>query len=217
MPREKLVKYGASSLEEFELLAIILGSGTKNDDVFTISKNIIASIESIKNLKDYSYLELTKIKGIKLAKATKLIASIELAKRIFEYVPKKIRLKNPKSIYDLIKLDFIGKEQEELMIIFVDRKSILISKKIMAIGTNEMINVDLRAIVKEAIKINAFGLILVHNHPSDNLFPSESDLKTTKLLNKMLKIFNITLLDHLIISENNYYSFLEHHNLKLEA
>ena len=108
LPREKLVKYGVKYLEEYELLAIILGFGSNDENVFELSKRILASVSSVNNLLNLSYEDLIKIKGIKSAKATKIIASIELAKRIFSYRPNSYILDNPLEIYQMFRYDFIN-------------------------------------------------------------------------------------------------------------
>ena len=123
MPREKLIKFGVNNLEEYELLAIILGFGSSDEDVFELSKRILSSVGSINNLLDLSYLELIKIKGIKKAKATKIIASIELAKRIFSYRPDNMVLSNPSEIYRVFKYDFMNLKQEELIVLFLDNRT----------------------------------------------------------------------------------------------
>ena len=119
LPREKLIKYGPQVLDESELLAIILGVGSKDEDVFILSKRILESLNNISDILEITYEELTMIKGIKEAKATKILASIEFAKRIFSYQSNKIKLDNPKDIYSLLRFDFIDKMHEEFFVLFL--------------------------------------------------------------------------------------------------
>ena len=213
MPREKLIKFGVNNLEEYELLAIILGFGSSDEDVFELSKRILSSVGSINNLLDLSYLELIKIKGIKKAKATKIIASIELAKRIFSYRPDNMVLSNPSEIYRVFKYDFMNLKQEELIVLFLDNRTRLIKKVKISKGNSNLVFIDLKEIFNEAIKCMANNIILLHNHPSDYLKPSESDLETTRKIIEAAKFFEINVLDHLIFGSSNYFSFAENHLL----
>lgn len=210
LPREKLVKYGVSYLEEYELLSIILGFGSNNESVFDLSKRILSSVDSVCDLIDLTYEELIQIKGIKSAKATKIIASIELAKRIFQYKREDVRLDNPADIYNLIAYDIAYKKQEEFLVLFLNKGLKLISKKILAIGNDNLISIDIKQILRLAIKLGASNLVLVHNHPSGTLKPSEADVETTKKIIEAANLMDINIIDHLIISIDGYYSFLEH-------
>lgn len=211
LPREKLIKYGANTLAEYELLAIILGVGNSDENVFDLSKNILSQYQNLKELLDLSYEELIKYKGIKQAKATKIIASIEFAKRIFEYQPNKIKLDNPDVIYSLMRFELENKTHEEFFVLFLDKALRLQKKLKLASGTNDSLTVEIKDIFRTAIKYDSLNIILIHNHPSGTLTPSKSDIKTTKLIVTAAKILEINVLDHLIISANGYYSFMKNH------
>lgn len=214
MPREKLIKYGVKNLEEYELLSIILGFGSNSENVFDLSKRILEELNSIRDLLDLSYEELTNIKGIKSAKATKIIASIELAKRIFSYKSEDVFLDNPKEIYRVFKYDFIGLKHEEFMVLFLDKRVRLIKKKMFSKGNNNLVLIDIKEIFNEAIKCSCCSLVLLHNHPSDYLVPSDSDINTTNRIISAGKLLEIDVLDHIIIGSNSYYSFLENDLIK---
>ena len=211
LPREKLIKYGPTRLEEYELLSIILGVGSKDEDVFLLSKRILESLNNIKDILDITYEELISIKGIKCAKATKILASIEFAKRIFSYNSEPLRLDNPTDIYSLLQFDFLGKMHEEFFVLFLDKRLRLIKKEVMAIGAENIIHLDFKKILKTAIKCNASNLVLAHNHPNGSIKPSDSDIETTKRLKEAALLVEINIIDHLIIAKNNYYSFLKEH------
>ena len=213
LPREKLIKYGAQTLAEYELLAIILGVGSSDENVFELSKKILNSYSNIKELLDVTYLELIKIKGIKQAKATKIIASIEFAKRIFEYKPSKVKFDNPETIYSLMRLELENKTHEEFFVFYLDKGLRLIKKELIAIGTTDTILYDIKKIFQFALKYNSSNLILVHNHPSGSLHPSESDLLATQKIIKAAESLDINILDHIIISNDGFYSFLSEHKL----
>lgn len=214
LPREKLIKYGAENLTEYELLAIILGVGSSSDNVFDLSKRILADYSNIKELLDVSYEELIKIKGIKMAKATKIIASIEFAKRIFEYKPSKIKFDNPKIIYSFMRLDIENKTHEEFFVLYLDKRLHLIKKDLITIGTNDLVIFDIKEIFKRALKYGSSNLILVHNHPSGYLNPSQSDIDATLKAITAGNSLDINIIDHVIISNEGYYSFLENHKLQ---
>lgn len=211
LPREKLIKYGASYLAEYELLAIILGVGSPGENVFELSKNLIESFSNLKQLLDVTYEELVKIKGIKKAKATKILASIEFSKRIFEYIPSNIRFDNPNTIYSFMRLELESKTHEEFFVLFLDKKLRLIRQHQIAKGGLDSLAFEIKDILRLAIKIDSRNIVLVHNHPSGSLKPSDSDLETTKRVVDAANAVDILVVDHLIISSKGYYSFLENH------
>ena len=213
LPRERLIKYGPKSLEVEELFAIILGTGTKDEDVFTLSKRIFDE-NNLHALLDLTYQELIKIKGIKNAKATKIIASIELAKRIFSYVPSDLRYDNPMTIFNQLKSYYLGKKNEELVCLYLDKRFHLIKMQSLSSGDDNRVLVDQNKLFRFALKYDSKYLMLVHNHPSGILEPSTNDLLVTKAILEQAEKLEIILLDHIIISNQGFYSFLEHKMLK---
>ena len=209
-PREKLKKYGVKNLTDEELIAIILRCGTKNMSV----KDLAIKIKKeFKNLSDLSYIELSKIKGMGEVKAITLLAAIELGIRSTYKEDKNIKLNRPENIYEFFKNKLIHLKQENLIAVFLDNKNKLIAYKTIFIGTINMSISHPREIFKEAIKNSCVYIILVHNHPSGDPTPSIADLKFTNQVYKTGKIIGIPLLDHLIIGNNNYYSFYDNGDL----
>ena len=213
LPREKLIKYGSQNLAEYELLAIILGVGSSSENVFELSKRIIDSFDNLKELLDLTYEELIKIKGIKQAKATKIIASIEFAKRIFEYKPAKQKLANPYQIYSFMRYELECKAHEEFFVLYLDKRLRLIKKILLAKGGIDVLSIETMEIFKYAIKLESSNIVLIHNHPHGTLNPSDSDIDTTNIILNIANNLQICVIDHLIISEQGYYSFLENHKL----
>ncbi len=213
LPREKMIIYGAQNLTESELLAIILGVGSSSENVFELANKIISECDNLKELLDITYEELIKIKGIKQAKATKVIASIEFAKRIFEYKPVKQKLDNPHSIYSFMHLELENKNHEEFFVLYLDKRLRLIKKVLLAKGGMDVLGFAIKDIFKYAVKFDSNNLILIHNHPSGTLRPSDSDIETTNKIVLAAKNLEICVIDHLIISEEGYYSFLENHKI----
>ena len=213
LPREKLIKYGAQTLAEYELLAIILGVGSSDENVFDLAKKIISLYPNIKDLLEITYLELIKIKGIKEAKATKIIASIEFAKRIFEYKPARVKVDNPETIYSLMRFELENKTHEEFFVLYLDKQLRLIKKELIATGTDDMILFDIKKIFKTALKCDSNNLVLVHNHPSGTLCPSVSDIEATKKIISAAENLEINILDHVIITNSGFYSFAKKHKM----
>ena len=208
-PRERLLSVGASNLSDEELISIILRSGYKSVNVKSLSNSLLTNIDGIKNLKEISVKELSNIKGIGLTKAISIIASIELGKRVYSYNEDKVKLNKPNIIYEKFKYLFMGKKQEYFYTLYLDNSNNLIESKLLFIGTIDSASVHPREIFKGAVKLSASSIILMHNHPSDNLNPSINDLEFTDNINELSKMMGIKLLDHIIFGENNYFSFKE--------
>ncbi len=213
-PREKLIENGAESLSTSELLAIILEGGVKDTNVSELAFKLLKEVGNLKNFLDLSITELTKIKGIGPAKATKILATVELGKRIIlEEDKQKIKLNNAKNIYLYSRSFFYGLNQECFFCLFLNSSFHLLTHKLLFKGTMTKSSVHPREIFKEAYKINASYIICLHNHPSSNVNPSKKDIEFTNYLVKLGILHGIPILDHLIIYNNKYYSFLENNLL----
>ncbi|MBQ1496569.1 MAG: DNA repair protein RadC [Bacilli bacterium] len=213
-PRERFIKYGAEYLSNEEILSIVLKTGSKSMNVKELSSNILKEVKDIRNLKDYPLNRLIKINGIKEVKAVTLLASIELGKRVYEEKDELyIRLDNSKKVYDYIKKDLINKKQEYFYSIYLDSKKNLIEKKLLFIGTLNKANVHPREIFKYACLLSSDSIVIVHNHPSNDVLPSKEDLILTKNLVDIGKTIGINVIDHIIVGNNNYYSFYENNDL----
>ncbi|CCV64066.1 DNA repair protein RadC [Alteracholeplasma palmae J233] len=210
MPRERLEKLGASALKTEELIAILLSTGTKETNVFDLSKQILEKLLSLDELKNLTYEELLTIKGIKKAKASKIIAAVELGRRL-SYIGNehKHKLNHLEDVYKLVSYDLSNKEQEHFMVIYLNSKSEIIQKQTVFIGTINQTVIHPREIFKQAIRLNSVAIICLHNHPSGNSDPSRADIESTKNLVLASELLNISLVDHLIIGKNEYYSILE--------
>ena len=205
LPREKLILNGSEALSDDELLAILLGYGSKDEDVFSLSKRLINDY-GFTHLFNMSYNDLSKIKGIKEAKATKLLALFEIARRISKKEYLNNPLKEPIDIYNFIISDYLFLDYEKLTVIYVNSKCNPIHKKEYSLNEASRVNFPIQTIIKHALEYNAYGIFLVHNHPSGDPKPSYEDLKSTNDTQDILKKLNIYLLDHIIISNNKFYS-----------
>lgn len=212
-PRERLVNYGRENISNKELISIILKTGLKGKNVNDISIELLNKYD-LEDLKDISINDLTKINGIGETKAIELIAAIELGKRIFLQSSKeKIKLDNPNTIWKDSKYLISGKKQELFYCYYFDNKQQLIKRKLLFVGTLNSSVTHTREVFKEAYKLSASSIICIHNHPSNDPTPSKADIEFTKVLMETGQIQGIPVLDHIIVTENKFYSFYEH-NIK---
>lgn len=215
-PRERLMAFGPESLNTYELLAILLRVGTKNDSVIDVSKRLVNSLPELNELRNQTIDELVKIRGIGKTKAITILAALELGKRVLENKQEKIQLSSPKVVFDLLHYELKDLKQEVLIALYLDLKTNLIAKKEIFRGSLNQSLVHPREIFKYAVKYSAYQIILVHNHPSGDPYPSKQDIELTKAIEKAGKMLQIYLLDHIVIGEKNYLSiktFEENKNL----
>ena len=201
-PREKLAVKGAESLKNDELLAILLGSGVQGKDVRKLSKEIVSIMDS-----DFDNLTLDKlcdIHGLGPAKASQLLASIELSKRYL--IQNNKRITSAQEVYNELK-SFSTKSQEHFLTITLDGASHIINTRTVFIGTLNQSIVHPREVFADAIADRAAGIIIAHNHPSGTLEASRADIQITQRLKEVSKLVGIELLDHVILSKHGFYSF----------
>ena len=210
-PRERLIKYGVSSLSNEELLAIILKNGSKGKSAKDLAINILKEIGEIDNLKNINIHTFDNIKGLGLVKKIELLVLVELGKRIFleNNKKKKVQYLNPNIIFNDNKYLFQGLKQEYFYVCYLDSKKYLIERKLLFMGTVDRSLVHPREVFKNAYLCSASGIICMHNHPSGDLIPSRADLEITKTLVEIGRIQGIDVLDHLIVSDTNYFSFYD--------
>lgn len=214
-PRERLINNGVEVLSDEELLAVILKTGTKELSAKDLSGLILSKVKGINNLSEYNLEKLKSIKGIGEAKACLILACIELSKRITKELKSinNIKFNNCEIVYNYYK-DIIGnKKQEYFYCIYLDNNKKIIKDKLLYIGTINYSIVHPREVFKEAYMLSASAIICVHNHPSGNTLPSTQDLELTKNLVSIGNLLGIKVLDHIIIANNNYYSFLENNDI----
>lgn len=203
-PREKLIKKGANSLKNYELLAVLLGSGVQGKDVIKLSHEIVKLFEE-----DFENLNLEKLSGIHglgLAKASQILSSIELSRRYLIKQNKKIT--SAKDVYDELR-EYQNKQQEYFLTLYLDGANHLIQTKIITIGILNQSLVHPREVFSYAIEKRCATVIVAHNHPSGILEASIEDINVTKRLKESGKILGIELLDHLIITKDGYLSLKE--------
>jgi len=210
-PREKMLLKGKSALSDAELVAILIGSGSKNESAVTLSKRILASIDNnLNSLGKLSVLELQRFKGIGEAKAISIMTALELGRRRrLEEALELPTVTSSKAIFNIMQ-PLIGELQhEEFWIVYLNNSNKVIYKDQLSKGGLTGTLVDVRLVFKRGIELNATAIILCHNHPSGKLQPSNADKQITSKLIKAGETLDIKVLDHLIVTENAYFSFAD--------
>ncbi len=209
-PREKFIKLGKENLSDHELLMLLLKTGTKDKSVNILCYEILNDIGCIDKLKNVDYSTLLKYKGIGMTKAIDLLVAVELGKRIFlKNSDKIVKLNSSSKIFEYVRYLLHDKKQEHFYCLYLDFKKNLIVSKLLFVGTLNRSVVHPREIFKEAYLVNAAYIICVHNHPSGDLKASSGDIHFTKVLLEISHLQGIVLLDHLIVSNDAYYSFYD--------
>lgn len=206
-PRERLLQHGSDKLSAPELLAIILGSGTKAAPVLKLANELIAHFGTLGRLSEATIEELCQIKGIGQAKAIQLKACFQLGLRaVNRDIKQKIKIDSPQQAYQLVKDDLETKEREIFMVILKDAKNYLITYQIVAIGSLSELLVHPREVFYPAIRHKAASLILAHNHPTGDPTPSQEDIAMTKTLIEAGHLMGIPIHDHLIVGFQQFIS-----------
>lgn len=210
-PREKLMLKGKAALSDAELIAILIGSGSRNESAVELSRRILSSVDNNLNaLGKLSLAQLTSFKGIGEAKAISIIAAMDLGRRRRgEEALELKQITSSKMIFDIMQ-PIIGElPHEEFWIIYINNSNRVLSKSQLSKGGITSTLVDVRLIFKNALEIGATGIVLSHNHPSGTLKPSEADIKITKKIKLAAESLDISILDHVIVGEHGYYSFAD--------
>lgn len=210
-PREKLMQKGASTLTDTELIAILLGSGTKNLSAVNLSQLLLKHHNhDLGELSKRSVKELQKFKGIGEAKAITIVSAMELSRRRREReaLPK-AKVNGSEDAYQLMQAELVDKLVEEFWIILLTRANSVIKKHLVSRGGTARIAVDPKVIFKIALDYHAASIILVHNHPSNNPRPSQLDIELTERLLEVGKKLGLPVLDHIIFAEDSYFSFVD--------
>lgn len=206
-PRERLIHAGAEALSTTELIAIILGSGSKSKPILQLAQEILTRFGGLRQLADATLIELQEIKGIGLAKAIQLKAALNLGLRASKQeIKPKYRVDHPSHAYYLIKDELENEKREFFVVILQDVKGFVISREIISIGSLSQTLVHPREVFYPAIRHKASSMIVAHNHPSGDPTPSSEDLKLTKILVETGTLLCIPVHDHIIIGQKNYVS-----------
>ncbi len=210
-PREKLLRKGKVSLSDAELIAILIGSGNRDESAVGLSKRILASVDNnLNELGKLSIKELMQFKGIGEAKALTIAAALEIGRRRRgESVHQIAKINSSNDAFELLLPHMGDLRHEEFWIVYLNNANkVLLTSQLSKGGLTGTL-IDLRIIMKQALEIEAVGLILAHNHPSGTLKPSKADEEVTQKIKSAAIILDIKILDHLIITQQDYYSFAD--------
>ncbi len=214
-PREKMQQNGAQHLSDAELLALLIGSGHKGESAVHLMQRLLSSVDN--NILELHAIALEKMmewKGIGLAKAVKIKAALELGKRMHLAAPvARLQCDSSAKAFQLFQpvLSFLA--HEEFWVAYLNHQNKLLLRYCLSKGGIASTTVDLRLLLKKALEVGATGLLIAHNHPTGNLQPSKADLVLTEKIKTAAEAIDIQLLDHLIVSENGYFSFADENTL----
>ncbi|MCL1864489.1 MAG: DNA repair protein RadC [Spirochaetes bacterium] len=210
LPIQKCID-GASlhELSDIELLAVIMGTGTKDTDVLELASKLIKNMGGLSAISRAGLREITFEKGIGLKKAVKIQAAFEIGRRAITDAPNLKLINSPVAAWNLLLPEIAGLQKEEFRVLVLNNKNMLLKKIIVSVGTITESIVHPREVFRDAIKEAGSGIIVAHNHPSGNTTPSKQDIDTTLRLIEVGKILGIPLLDHIIMTNLSYYSMKE--------
>ena len=211
-PREKMLSRGPGALGTSELLAILLRTGTREHNVVDLAHQLLASADgSLIKLCSTPLDALCRIPGIKRDKAATLLAAFELGRRFLSeasWLPA-TPITQPEQIYRMMIPRMKGMSHEECWIILLNKAQLPIAKERMTLGGSDTTTIVIKDILKRALEHRAHGLVLIHNHPSGNPYPSANDITYTKALQRAAQAVDLTLYDHIIVADDSYYSFTD--------
>lgn len=210
-PREKMLLKGRNSLSDAELLAILIGTGTGKKSAVDLGRELLGLTQG--DLNAFGKLriaQLCQVKGIGHSKAISILAALELGRRRKEQEPvKKTKVNTSGVVYNAIRPYFADLSHEEFYCVYLDRANNLLAIRQISIGGLEGTYVDAKVIYKHGLDLSAASLILAHNHPSGNLKPSHNDIQLTKRIREFGTMIEMPVLDHLIVTDNGYFSFAD--------
>ena len=210
-PREKLLLKGATALSDSELLAILIGSGNREETAVEVCKRVLKSADNdLNKLARFGVNDLKKTKGIGPAKAITIIAALELGRRRKDTEVKEIKkISSSRDAYHIFYPFLSDLNHEETWVLLLNRSNQVKRTMLVSKGGISATVVDIRLILREALNEYASGIILAHNHPTNNCVPSEQDINITTKLKNAAKLMDINLLDHIIVCDDKYYSFAD--------
>ncbi len=211
-PREKMLSKGAGAMSNAELLAILIGSGTRKENVLEVANRLLSSADgNLSRIADMDKTKVMAMDGIGKGRYASIAAAFELGRRCCLEDPglEKVPLCDPAMVYKMMLPRLKGLDHEELWIIYLTRANYVIHKEMLSMGGLSATVVDPRLVVKKALDKRACGIIMVHNHPSGNPMPGMEDLAQTVAMKKAASTFDISMTDHVIICDDRYYSFAD--------
>jgi DNA repair protein RadC len=210
-PREKMLKHGFSTLSNAELMAILIGSGNRDESAVELSRRILSDFNNdLDQLSKASVDALMKYKGMGEAKTINILAALELGKRRQHFsLSRQVKITDSKDVFNHMAIDIMDLQYEEFWVVYLNRGNHIIDKTRISMGGVSGTVIDVRIILKQAIEKLASSVVLVHNHPSGNLTPSQADIDITRKMVSAANLLDIKVLDHVIIANRNFMSFAD--------
>lgn len=206
-PRERLITYGASTLSTSELLALILNTGVQGESVVSMSQRLMREFGSLTGLLRADLVEITRVRGIGPAGAAKIKAALEIGRRLAVAGDlDRPKIGSPEDIFQIVGIEMMVLEQEQLRVVLLDTKNQVLSVRTVYQGSANQAHVRIAELFREAVRHNAVGVILVHNHPSGDPTPSSADVSLTGEVIKAGKLLDIEVLDHVVVGHGRYVS-----------
>lgn len=213
-PREKLLEKGGDALSDAELLAVLFGSGTRGQDVVTFARELLLKFGGLRGLFNQRQSDLAEIKGLGQAKIAMLFSVQELSRRHLRgKMMQQNFVRSPQAVTDYLCAVLRDQKREIFKVLFLDKSLRIVGERDLFFGTIDEAAVHPREIVKAALEFHASSLVLVHNHPSGKVEPSREDYEITQKIKAACQTVSIRVLDHIIVGENQYFSFLERNAL----
>lgn len=210
-PREKMLSHSVASLSNAELLAIVLQSGSKDESAIQLGQRVLQMLDH--GLEDLSHItleELMTLKGVGVAKACQIMASVELGRRIGKSKRSMLgKVNSPGTVVAFFQEELRHQNKEQFIVVFLNTKHAITAYEVVSVGSLTASIVHPREVFNKAIRRSAAAILVVHNHPSGQVAPSEEDKRITQRLKEAGNLLGIRLLDHLIIADDDYYSFTE--------
>ena len=212
-PREKLIQFGAESLTDSELLAILIRMGNEGSSAIDMGRQLIDRLNGLAGIDRAHVEDILQFKGIGVAKTAQIKAAIEIGKRVRRQNTLPVSFDSAEAIAMFCYPKFEGKRHEQFLILLLDGQNNLLAERVISEGIPTQAVVYTRKIMEEALRLSASAIVVVHNHPSGESKPSEQDIETTRKLRQAADVLEMILLDHIIIGRESFYSFLEQGNV----
>lgn len=210
LPTEKMNRMSVSNLTDAETIAVILGTGTRRQEATEIAYKLLERAGgSLDNIARMDYREIMKVNGLGEKKAKKIVCAMELGRRHRAEQKKMTKVESSREMAEIMMSELQNKTKEEFWLICINNANRIIKKTKIADGGIHEVIVDPKNVMKEALLTEATGIVVCHNHPSGDITPSEKDIKVTKVLNTGATALGIRLLDHIIVTKDNYFSFAD--------
>jgi len=211
-PREKMLANGAGAMTNAELLAILIGSGTTRENVLEVANRLLSQAEgNLKGVAAMDQEQMRGVNGIGVNKYAIIAAAFEIGRRCCLEDPgiEKVSVTSAEMVYRIMIPHMRGLEHEECWILYLNRANYILRKEMLSLGGMSATVMDTKIIVRKALEIKASGMIMVHNHPSGNPIPGQSDIRQTEMLKKAADTFDISLIDHIVVCDDRFFSFSE--------